>query len=464
MKVGKRVNGEQAKSIKQPPDSPAPNLESSPDKNLPESMSRRRTLIAGATAAAGAAVMLGRSHRAFAAPDPAKEIRIGYISPRSGNLGAFNKSDPYMLSLIRKALANGVTIGGETYTVKILDRDGQSSPARASQLARELIHKDHIHLMLTTSTPETVNPVSDACEAEGVPSIGTDCPLESFYFGRGGKQGHFKWAFDFSFGVAQFVDAYLAQWPLVETNKKVAVMYPNDADGNGFRGHLAPILEKNGYKVIDPGAYADGTTDFSSQIALFRRERCEIFNEVGLPSDIQAFWRQAAQLHFLQDLKIAQFSKSGSFAGQIAALGPLGYNVSAATFWAPGFPYKSPLTGGTSKELADGYEKAENEIWAEQQGATLALFEVGVAALKAAKNPTDHAAIRDVIPNIDMITTLGRVNFKKGPYPNTATTPMIGAQWVKTPPGSKFPLDWVVVSNAEDPNVPIQRKLVPYSL
>ncbi|HEX7324377.1 MAG TPA: ABC transporter substrate-binding protein [Rhodanobacteraceae bacterium] len=434
--------------------------------DAPLSPSRRKVLLGGAVAA-GAAVLLGSSPRLFAATAGAREIRVGFISPRSGDLGAFDSSDSYMLPLVRKALAKGLEIGGETYRVTILDRDSQSSPSRASQLAKELIDRHGINLMLTTSTPETVNPVSDACEAAGVPSIATDCPLESFYFGRGGKPGQpspFKWSFDFSFGIAQFVDGYLAQWPLLKTNKKVAVMYPNDADGSAFRTHLAPVLEKHGYKVIDPGAYADGTTDFSSQIALFNRENCQIFNEVGLPPDIQAFWRQSAQLHFLDKLVIAQFTKSGSFYNQIAALGALGHNVCAETFWAPVFPYKSPLTGGTSQELADGYEKATGHIWAEQQGATLALFEVGMAVLKAAKNPTNRAAIRDVIPTLDMITTLGRVNFKAGPYPNTATTPMIGAQWVKTPPGSKFALDWVTIDNAEDRNVPVQRKPVAYRM
>ncbi|MGH8112530.1 MAG: ABC transporter substrate-binding protein [Rhodanobacteraceae bacterium] len=430
--------------------------------DVPASPSRRKVLIGGAVAA-GAALMLGSGSRVFAAPE--KEIRVGFISPRSGDLGAFDVSDSYMLPLIRKALAKGLRIGGEAYRVTILDRDDQSNPSRASQLANELMTRDRIHLMLTTSTPETVNPVSDACEAAGVPTIGTDCPLESFFFGRGGKMGApspFKWSYAFSFGIAQFVDAFLAQWPLLKTNKKVAVMYPNDADGSAFRAHLAPILTKHGYTVVDPGPYQDGTTDFSSQISLFNRENCQIFNEVGLPPDIQAFWRQAAQLHFLDKLVIAQFTKSGIFPSEIEALGPLGFNVSSTMYWGPVYPYKSPLTGGTSKELADGYEKATGRMWAQQQGATLALFEVGIAALKGAKDPTSHAAIRDVIPTIDMITTLGRVNFKKGPYPNTAATPLIGAQWVKTRPGSKFPLDWVTVDNAEDRNVPVQRKPVPY--
>lgn len=431
--------------------------------DAPASPSRRKVLIGGVVAA-GAALMLGNSRRLFAAPS-GKEIRIGFISPRSGALGSFDVSDSYMLPLIRKALAKGLSIGGEPYRVTILDRDSQSNPSRASQLANELINREHVHLMLTTSTPETVNPVSDACEAAGVPSIGTDCPLESFYFGRGAKPGQpspFKWSYDFSFGIAQFVEAFLAQWPLLKTNKKVAVMYPNDADGSAFRAHLAPALKKNGYTVIDPGPYQDGTTDFSSQIALFNRENCQIFNEVGLPPDIQAFWRQAAQLHFLDKLVIAQFTKSGIFPSEIEALGALGPNVSSTMYWGPVYPYRSPLTGGTSQEQADGYEKATGRMWAQQQGATLALFEVGVAALKGAKDPTSHAAIRDVIPTLDMITTLGRTNFKKGPYPNTAATPLIGAQWVKAPPGSKFPLAWVTVDSAEDRNVPVQRKPVPY--
>ncbi|HEX6019948.1 MAG TPA: ABC transporter substrate-binding protein [Burkholderiaceae bacterium] len=221
---------------------------------------------------------------------------------------------------------------------------------------------------------------------------------------------------------------------------------------------------RTGTRVIDPGAYADGTTDYSSQIALFNRENCQIYNGVGIPQDIQTFWRQAAQLHFLQKLRIAQMSKAGSFFGQIATLGELGPNISALTFWAPVFPYRSPLTGGTSQELADGYEEATNRIWAEEQGAMLALFEVAAHALETAKDPLSRSAIREVIPTLDMITTLGRVNFKEGPYPNTATRPMIGAQWVKTPPGSKFPLDWVTVNNAQDPNVPVQRKPVPYKI
>ncbi len=92
-------------------------------------------------------------------------IKIGFISPRTGPLGSFGEGDGYVLELVRKAFAAGLTIGGKSYNVEILDRDTQSDPARASQLAKALINNDKIDMMLTTSTPEVVNPVSDACEA-----------------------------------------------------------------------------------------------------------------------------------------------------------------------------------------------------------------------------------------------------------------------------------------------------------
>ena len=105
-------------------------------------------------------------------------IKIGFISPRTGPLGGFGEPDPFALGLARKALANGLTIGGKKYAVQLIDKDTQSDPARAGQLAKALINSNKIDLMLSTSTPETNNPVADACEAAGVPCISTVEPWE----------------------------------------------------------------------------------------------------------------------------------------------------------------------------------------------------------------------------------------------------------------------------------------------
>src|SRR5208282_6706422 len=266
-------------------------------------------------------------------------------------------------------------------------------------------------LMLSTSTPEVVNPVADACEGAGVPSLSTVMPWEAFYFGRGAKPGQpspFKWSYLFSFGVHDFLNCYLSQWNgPVKTNKKVAVLYPNDADGNAIREHLAPALAKAGFTIIDPGPYEDGTTDYSAQIAKFKAEKCEIFNTFPIPPDFAAFWRQAAQQGYTKMVKIAQIAKTGLFPSQVTALGALGYNLASAAYWHKAFPYKSSLTGVSGDELADGYEKASGKQWTQQLGASLALFDAGAATIQASSDPTSKEAVAKAMSTLKTVTIDG---------------------------------------------------------
>jgi branched-chain amino acid transport system substrate-binding protein len=59
---------------------------------------------------------------------------------------------------------------------------------------------------------------------------------------------------------------------------------------------------------------------------------------------------------------------------------------------------------------------------------------------------------------------IGKVDFTSGPVPNVSPAPIVGTQWVRAAPDSKFKLDYVVTEHATDPNVPVQAKLLPYRL
>lgn len=431
------------------------------DRNGTAGRMTRRDFI-GATAATGLA--LTASRHAFA--QSGDSLKVGFISPRTGALAGFGETDGYVLDHVRKAIEAGVELGGKKFSVEILDQDTQSDPSRASQLAKSLINDSQIDLMLAVSTPETINPVADACEAAGVPCLSTVMPWEAWYFGRGAKPGQpspFKWTYHFGFGVNEFFKAYASQWKLIETNKKVGVMYPNDADGNAIRANLAPLLAKEGFTIVDPGAYETGTTDFSSQIALFKQESVEIFNSFPIPPDFAAFWRQAAQQGLTRQIKIAQIAKTGLFPSGVEALGDLGFNLASAAYWHKAFPYKSSLTGISGTELADGYEAASGKQWTQQLGATLSLFDAGFEALKTATDPKSKEAVAKAISTLKTVTIAGAVDFTAGPVPNVSPGPIIGTQWVKAPEGSKFALDYVITENATDTNVPVSAKLIPYN-
>src|ERR1700728_4281319 len=427
-----------------------------------EPISRRGLIVSAGVAGLAAAA---HPYGAFAA-GPEMTLKVGFISPRTGKLGGFGETDGYILELARKSLASGLKVGDKTYGINVLDRDTQSDPSRAGQLAKTLINSDQIDMMLVVSTPETINPVADACEAAGVPCMSTVMPWEAWYFGRGAKPGQpspFKWTYHFSFGVAEFAKGYIAMWKGVESNKKVGVMFPNDADGNALREHMIPILEKGGYTVFDPGGYEDGTTDYSAQIAKYKGANVQIFTGVPIPPDFATFWRQSAQLGFAKTVKIQSIAKTGLFPSQMEALGSLAFNIASLCYWHPTFPYKSPLTGGTSQELADGYEKSAGKQWNQQIGATQSLLDAGTEAIKATSDPKNKQEVAKTLSHLKVTTTVGVVEWGAGPVPNVFPTPLIGAQWIQAKPGSKYKLDLVIVDNANDPNVPIGAKLQPYS-
>jgi branched-chain amino acid transport system substrate-binding protein len=308
--------------------------------------------------------------------------------------------------------------------------------------------------------------VADACEAAGVPCLSTVMPWEAWYYGRGAKPGQpspFKWTYHFGFGVTEFFDTYVSQWNLIPTNKKVGVLYPNDADGNAIRHNLAPLLAARGFTIVDPGPYEDGTDDFSAQIAVFKHHHCEIFNSFPLPPDFAAFWRQATSQGYARHVKICQVAKTGLFPSDINALGRLGYNIASAAYWHKAFPYKSSLTGIGGEDLASGYEAASGKQWTQQLGASLALLDAGVSALQASTDPKSKPAVAMALSTLKTVTIDGEVDFTSGPVPNVSPGPIIGTQWVKAPPGSRFPLAYPVTEHVTDPNVPIEAKLIPYN-
>jgi branched-chain amino acid transport system substrate-binding protein len=421
---------------------------------------RRAGIGAGGLAVAGAAAP--RSWAGLRVSEASQTITIGFISPLTGPAAGFGEPDPYVLGLARKALASGLTIGGKKYSVNVINKDAQSTPSVAAQVANALLPS--VDLMLTTSTPEVVNPVSDACEAAGVPCISTVVPWEAWYFGRGAKPGQpspFKWTYHFCFGVKNFFDTYTHLWTQVPTNKVVGAMWPNDADGNAIRTSLGPLLQKAGYKIVDPGAYQDGTTDYTAQISEFKSKGIQIFNTFPIPPDFATFWRQAAQQGLTKQIKIAQIAKTGLFVSQVSALGSLGYNLASGAYWGPTWPYTSSLTGITNSKLGAGYTAATGKYWNQQLGASLALLDVGVAALKASGNPKDKGAVANAMKSLAVSTSLGHLHWGTGPVPNVVATPIPGGQWVKG--SSKFPFEWVFCEHSDDHNVPIQAKLKPYT-
>ncbi len=161
-----------------------------PDPQIqPAQAISRRSLLKGvgagslAVSAGGVLAACSSGLKGGGSASTSGTITIGFITPLTGELSGFASGDRYVLDQIRKtqAYSKGFKIGKKTYKVNIVVGDSQSSPTIAGQVAQQLITQRHVDMILTTSTPETTNPVATACEKLHTPCLSTVVPWESWY-------------------------------------------------------------------------------------------------------------------------------------------------------------------------------------------------------------------------------------------------------------------------------------------
>jgi len=416
-------------------------------------VTRRGAVKLGAGLVAAPAIL-----RSAMAQD-ANTIRIGYVNARTGPLAGFGEADGFTLDMIQKLLNNGIVSGGKTYKVEIISKDTQSNPNRAAEVAAELIQSNKVDLLLATSAPETTNPVADQAEVNEVPCVTTNCPWQPYFFGRNGDPAKgFKYTYHFFWGLEDVIAAFLNLWDQLPTNKVVAGIFPNDADGNAWgdpKLGLPPALAAAGYKLVDPGRYQVMSNDFTAQITAFKNAGAEIVTGNMIPPDFATFWAQCAQQGFKP--KIVTIGKALLFPSVIDSLGARGNGLTSEIWWSPNHPFKSGLTGQSARELCDAYTKATNRPWTQPIGYQHALFEVAIDVLKRARNVKDPNSVLEAIAATNYDSIVGKVQWTGKPVKNVTKTALVAGQWKKV--GDRF--DLVITANGPAPAIPAGGKLEP---
>ncbi|WP_333827957.1 ABC transporter substrate-binding protein [Pararhodobacter sp.] len=414
-------------------------------------ITRRRLLKTGA--ASGLAMAAPGLFTPALAQGP--KLKIGYVSPQSGPLAGFAESDAFNIEAFLASQA------GQEFEVIV--RDSQSNPDRAAAVARELIVRDEVNLMVVASTPETTNPVATTCEAEGMPCISTKAPWQPWFIGQQGNPGApdswqpFDFAFHYFWGLEDVIAVFTNMWNQLETNKQVGGLFPNDADGNAWGDPnvgVAPGFAEAGYTTTDPGRFQNMTDDFTAQINAFRAANAEIVTGVVIPPDFTTFRNQALQQGF--NPKIITVAKAILFPQSVQALGDAGHNLSSEVWWSPSHPFASSLTGQSSSELAQAFTERTGRPWTQPIGFVHSLFEVAADAMGRVSDSDDMEEIAAAISATDLETIVGRVAWNGEGVPpfaaqNVCKTPLVGGQWRKQADDS---FDLVVVDNQTAPEIP----------
>jgi branched-chain amino acid transport system substrate-binding protein len=431
-------------------------LDGNPGATTPGVDRRRFVQLA---ALSGAALLTGcRTSNPLADRQP---IKLGYVSPQSGPLFTFGDADSFVIGSARQTFKDGLEIGGRAYPVEILVKDSQSDPVRAGEVARQLI-ADQVHMMLVSSTPETTNPVADACEQAGVPCISTVTPYQPWFLDRDPAQNPedprpYRWTWHFFWGLEDLIGVFADMWGQIENNQILGGLWPDDGDGKAFSRGFPAALKPQGYEIVDPGRYRNEKDSFLIEIQRFKDASADIVTGVPVPPDFATFWKQAAEQGYKP--KIATVAKAALFPAFLEAMGGAA-GISTEVWWSPRHPFTSSLTGEGAADLAEAFTTATGRQWTQPIGFVHALFEVAVHVLQRAGDVGDKQAIVDAIEATRLDTIVGRVDWtsKLADFPNVARTPLVGGQWRQ---GRTWPFELEIVSNATNPEIPATGTLQP---
>ena len=429
----------------------------------------RRSFIK-TSAATGASLAAGTVF-APAVHAQARTIKLGYVSPQTGPLAPFAEADNFILGKFRETVKGGIKIGNATHPVEVIVKDSQSNPNRAAEVAKELIVRDKVDLMLVASTPETTNPVSTQCEIDEVACISTVAPWQPWFIGQQANPGRRP-------ARVEAVQLHLSLLlgprghhrrlhqhvgPGCRPTSRSAACSPTTATatpGATSRSASRRCWRSGGYKLTDPGRYQNLTDNFSAQITAFKNANCEIVTGVVIPPDFTTFWKQALQQGFKP--KVASVGKALLFPVAVEALGKDGNNLSSEVWWSPSHPFKSSLNGMSAKaagrRLHGGHQEAVDA--AHRLRARAVRGGGGRAQAHRARSATPRRRWRRSRPPTSTRWS-ARLPWNGANLPpfaakNVAKTPLVGGQW-RIKDGNKY--DIVITDNRTAPAIPVGGKM-----
>ena len=172
---------------------------------------------------------------AAAGAEQGTPLKVGIVVPMTGPLAEFGAPTKYLTEKVREVTGGKiVTKDGKERALEWIENDSQSDSNRAAQVTGDLIQNDKVNLILAEGGPDSVLGPADQCEALGCPGLFTNLPWTAFTFGRGNDgKTPFKWTYAVTIGTQENGRAAVSAFERYApgTNKKVALLYPNNANG-----------------------------------------------------------------------------------------------------------------------------------------------------------------------------------------------------------------------------------------
>lgn len=321
-----------------------------------------------------------------------------------------------------------------TYPVSI--RDSRSTPSGAADAVRRLVTQDRAALVLTLGGTATVPAVARACAEFGVPCLSTTLPWQVL----GPRQGL---SFHACWGLDDIAAAFASAWTRVPGIDAVGCLWNAGAQGAALRSPESGFAAC-GFRLVDPGGYAEDSADFRREVAAFREASVRVVTSAATARDLRTFHDRAGQSGL--DLALISCSRWLSYPAGARESGVDG--VVTPVYWSPRHPYTSSVDGSGCADLAAAFTSATGQAWLQPLGMAHALYEVARYAL-------DHTDIAGALSTARLATIAGTLDWSDGPVQGVARVRLATGQWQRR--GDSVEL--TVVANEHVPAAPVDARL-----
>ena len=221
---------------------------------------------------------------ASAAPSGAKEIRIGLVTPLSGDVKTFGESvrNSFLIA-VEEANAKGGVAGMKiTWVIQ----DDKNDATEAANVANLLVNQHRVKAIVGSVTSKATIPVSDIIQAGKIPTISPTATNPKVTVADGKRKDYmFRACF-----IDPFQGTVLAKFAQNTLRKKnAAVLYDVSNDySKGIAEVFRDAFRKQGGKVAAFESYGKDDVDFSALLTKVKASGADVlflpdyYNKVGL--------------------------------------------------------------------------------------------------------------------------------------------------------------------------------------
>lgn len=361
----------------------------------------RRDFLKAAGITAASAALAGCSSSGSSS---GKTIKIGVFEPASGDNGAGGKQEVLGIEYANSVCPT-VDIGGETYTIELVEVDNQSSTDKAVTAAQELVSKK-VSVVLGSYGSGVSIAAAPTFEAASIPAIGCSCTNPAV---TESNPYYFRVCFLDPFQGS--VMANFAKDQFGASNAYVLTMLGEDY-GSGLGTYFIDAFEELGGTTTSE-QFPEGTSDFSAYIQNAVNAGADIIFAPSATTYAAQIITQAASVGFDKPITAGDTWESSVI---LDAQKGTDVEVYVSTF------FDENDDSGEAKTFVEGFKEwlnadsqkltnnGGNDIVAAVSALGYDAYMTAVEGIKLADS-TEGSAIRDALFNVNFTGVTGSITF-----------------------------------------------------